>query len=287
MALDRAVASLNPEMLGLVSKDFSLPLTQVCLPSNGLLQKVVLESPACYWALLRKHGFASKCAGIQQRLVLYLSDTSDAILEGWPGQQLAERLQQLGPRRQTFDADACAALAASKNDTLIALLAKAGWKAPAKRVVTAKSAPQKNKAADQALQTTRPGHYYLAATTEVGAEIILRANGKFEYSLAYGAVDEYAQGSWKVWNQQVVFRSEIEPVQAASMRPATDAPQVTVPHGQLLVDLRYQDKSVAGFKVGGPGRRTTQGGRTHRQARLAHAVQRTGASDRGQPSGSE
>ena len=33
------------------------------------------------------------------------------------------------------------------------------------------------------------------------------------------------------------------------MRPATDAPEVAMPAGQLLVDVRYQGKRVPGFQV--------------------------------------
>ena len=250
-ALDRAVASLDADMLRVVTRDFSVPLKQVCLKYPASLAKVVLEAPASYWALLRKHGFAtgSACAGIQQRLALHLSATPGQLLEGWLGQQLADRLPQLGPRRESFDARTWAAIAASKNDALASLLAKAGWKAPARPIVPADADPQQDKAADLALQTKLPGHYYLTGMREVGAEILLRPNGKFQYSLAYGAVDEFAQGSWKVWNQQVVFRSDTAPMQKASMKPSADAPPAVLPAGQLLVELRYNGKSIPGFKV--------------------------------------
>lgn len=151
-ALNRAVASLNAEMLRMVSKDFSLPLKQVCLPSHVQLAKVVLESPASYWTLLREHGFAtgSACDGIQARLALYLSETPELLLEGWVGQQLVERLPQIGPGRETFDAKIWAAIAASKNDALVGLVAKAGWKAPVRPMVAAEVAQQQDKAADLA-----------------------------------------------------------------------------------------------------------------------------------------
>lgn len=31
---------------------------------------------------------------------------------------------------------------------------------------------------------------------EVGSELLLQADGRFEYMLAYGALDEYATGCW-------------------------------------------------------------------------------------------
>jgi hypothetical protein len=40
------------------------------------------------------------------------------------------------------------------------------------------------------------GHYYLHGVMEVGSELLLRADGRFEYMLAYGALDELASGCW-------------------------------------------------------------------------------------------
>lgn len=251
MALDGAVGSLNADMLRLVSKDFSLPLNQVCLKATGQLAIVLRDASASYWDLLRQHGFAtgSACAGIQARVMLYLAETPHMLLEGWVGQRLAERLVQLGPVRERFDG-ALWTMVASENDALARLLTSAGWKAAKTPVATpAKVAPQRNKAADAALQATLPGHYYLSGVTEVGAEILLRPNGKFEYSLAYGAVDEYAKGEWTVWNQQVIFRSQESQRKAASLQPSTDAVPVTLPQGQLLVDLRHGGESIAGLNV--------------------------------------
>ncbi|SEN52981.1 hypothetical protein SAMN05428959_102267 [Duganella sp. CF517] len=36
--------------------------------------------------------------------------------------------------------------------------------------------------------------------------------------MAYGAVDEAAQGSWKVWNKQVVLRSDAPPARQGALR---------------------------------------------------------------------
>ena len=40
------------------------------------------------------------------------------------------------------------------------------------------------------------GHYYLHGVMEVGSELLLKADGRFEYMLAYGALDELASGCW-------------------------------------------------------------------------------------------
>lgn len=62
-------------------------------------------------------------------------------------------------------------------------------------------------AQDTALAKKLVGHYYLKGVREVGSEILLRANGTFDYMLAYGAVDELAQGQWRVAKSRVVFSS--------------------------------------------------------------------------------
>lgn len=40
------------------------------------------------------------------------------------------------------------------------------------------------------------GHYYLEGVAEVGSEILLRSDGTFEFALAYGNVDQAANGCW-------------------------------------------------------------------------------------------
>ncbi|MCC2977707.1 putative holin [Sphingomonas sp. PL-96] len=41
-----------------------------------------------------------------------------------------------------------------------------------------------------------PGHYYLSGMTEVGSELLLRADGRYRWMLAYGALDLAVEGSW-------------------------------------------------------------------------------------------
>ncbi|CAN2534927.1 hypothetical+protein [Methylocapsa aurea] len=40
------------------------------------------------------------------------------------------------------------------------------------------------------------GHYYLSGVMETGSELLLRPDGRFDYMLAYGALDELASGCW-------------------------------------------------------------------------------------------
>jgi hypothetical protein len=44
----------------------------------------------------------------------------------------------------------------------------------------------------------RVGHYYLNGVMEVGSELLLKPDGSFEFMLAYGALDQYGKGCWRV-----------------------------------------------------------------------------------------
>lgn len=50
------------------------------------------------------------------------------------------------------------------------------------------------------------GHYYLDGD-DIGSELLLRADGRFEYLLAYGASDARAQGCWRHSDRQVVLET--------------------------------------------------------------------------------
>ncbi len=43
---------------------------------------------------------------------------------------------------------------------------------------------------------TLAGSYHLSGVMEVGSELRLLPNGRFDYMLAYGALDELASGCW-------------------------------------------------------------------------------------------
>jgi hypothetical protein len=47
------------------------------------------------------------------------------------------------------------------------------------------------------------GHYYLQGVTEVGSELLLRKDGQFRWMLAYGAVDQQAEGTWQMTGQKL------------------------------------------------------------------------------------
>lgn len=61
------------------------------------------------------------------------------------------------------------------------------------------------KAADMA------GHYYLEGVHEVGAELVLRQDGRFQFGMSYGGVDLSAEGAWKQQDQKVVLTTDARP----------------------------------------------------------------------------
>lgn len=59
------------------------------------------------------------------------------------------------------------------------------------------------------------GHYYLSGVMETGSELLLRADGKYEWYISYGAVDRYSKGRWGRRGKRVLLVAD---------RPAIDAP---------------------------------------------------------------
>jgi hypothetical protein len=49
------------------------------------------------------------------------------------------------------------------------------------------------------------GHYYLQDSTDVGSELILSADGGFEWTLAYGVTNKYSAGKWVVRGKKLIL----------------------------------------------------------------------------------
>jgi hypothetical protein len=54
---------------------------------------------------------------------------------------------------------------------------------------------------------TVAGHYYLQGVHEVGSELLLHPDGRFQYFLAYGAYDENADGNWRVEGEIIILNT--------------------------------------------------------------------------------
>lgn len=69
-----------------------------------------------------------------------------------------------------------------------------------------------------------PGHYTLEGVREVGAELALAADGRFSYALAYGAVDQQAQGRWTLQAGKVVLQPDPPPPTGFTLGPLSAEP---------------------------------------------------------------
>ncbi|WP_242129964.1 hypothetical protein [Sphingobium sp. Sx8-8] len=54
----------------------------------------------------------------------------------------------------------------------------------------------------------RTGHYYLRGVMETGSELLLRADGRFQWYLVYGALDLFAEGKWAEKDGTVTLTAE-------------------------------------------------------------------------------
>ena len=59
------------------------------------------------------------------------------------------------------------------------------------------------------------GHYYLSGVMETGSELLLKADGRFDWYISYGAVDQVAKGRWGRAGKTVTLAADL---------PAADAP---------------------------------------------------------------
>lgn len=50
------------------------------------------------------------------------------------------------------------------------------------------------------------GLYVLEGEMEVGAQLMLLADGRFEFGLAYGAIDQYGRGCWSVDGTELTLK---------------------------------------------------------------------------------
>ncbi|MEA3000671.1 MAG: hypothetical protein QOK17_2504 [Sphingomonadales bacterium] len=105
------------------------------------------------------------------------------------------------------------------------------------------------------------GHYRLAGGPDVASEILLRPDGRFQFFLMEGALDEQAQGRWTAQGSRIKLVTLPKPVPPVfSAGPATRTAEtplklrVTWPDGRGIatIDLRV------GFDSGDPVESYTQ-----------------------------
>ncbi|MFK4871857.1 hypothetical protein [Novosphingobium sp. ZW T3_23] len=81
------------------------------------------------------------------------------------------------------------------------------------------------------------GHYYLSGIMETGSELLLRADGSFEWYISYGALDQFSHGRWHREGETIVL--------AASL-PSKDKPLFS------YLDTRPLSAEAVGAATQGP-----------------------------------
>lgn len=262
--VELAVASGNEAMLQRVSPPTGADLTQVCLKHGPKLIGVIRDSSDAYWQHLLAQGLGrpstdgKACSGLApmpyRLLDALLADRENRIV-GWQVTRIEKRLRDLKAQGQPLtdeegDSLLRKAKAAGRQD-LISVLVNLGLTSAAEPA--SKAVPERMpSAADKALEKKLIGHYYLENQREVGSEIVLRANGHFDYMLAYGANDEQASGQWMVRDELLVFKTT--PTKTASSwvpfgrLPTTGATPAEKP-GDVVVDVSHKGRPLSLLKV--------------------------------------
>lgn len=64
---------------------------------------------------------------------------------------------------------------------------------------------------DEAVKSdaTLVGHYYLSGVMETGSELLLKADGRFDWYISYGAVDQVAKGKWTRSGDKVTLVADL------------------------------------------------------------------------------
>ena len=99
------------------------------------------------------------------------------------------------------------------------------------------------------------GRYRLEGDHDAAGELLLRDDGRFEYGLAYGALDEHAEGRWVRHGNVIALTTLPKPVPprfqlAPRSTPAPNSPtlHVTWPNGRGAAGVDFR----IGFDEGGP-----------------------------------
>jgi hypothetical protein len=127
------------------------------------------------------------------------------------------------------------------------------------------------------------GRYRLTGEHDVASELIVSRDGRFEYALAAGALDEYAKGRWRRVGNEIRLTTVPKPVPpsfaAGPSKKTAEAPlvlHVLWPDGcdavgtDLKVEFDTGDPLVT--YVGGPDRWTMPAGETRRPVAVTVAL---------------
>lgn len=105
------------------------------------------------------------------------------------------------------------------------------------------------------------GEYSLAEGPDVGGGLLIRNDGRFQYMLAAGALDERAEGRWEARDDAICLTTEPKPVPPAfekgtpiEVEDAIPTLLVTWPNGEAIPGVDF----VIGFDSAEPAEGYTQ-----------------------------
>ncbi|WP_432767698.1 MAG: hypothetical protein HEQ22_09640 [Sphingopyxis sp.] len=105
------------------------------------------------------------------------------------------------------------------------------------------------------------GEYSLAEGPDVGGGLLIRSDGRFQYALAAGALDERAEGRWEARGDMVCLTTDLKPVPPAmekgppiEIEGRVPTILVTWPNGRGIPGVDF----VIGFDRGDPAEGYTQ-----------------------------
>lgn len=105
------------------------------------------------------------------------------------------------------------------------------------------------------------GEYSLAEGPDAGGGLLIHADGRFQYGLSVGALDEQAEGRWEVRGEQLCLTTEPKPVPPVMVKAAPVAVDgavptlfVSWPGGRGVAGVDF----VIGFDAGEPAEGYTQ-----------------------------
>ena len=105
------------------------------------------------------------------------------------------------------------------------------------------------------------GEYSLAEGPDVGAGLLIRGDGRFQYMLAAGALDERAEGRWEMRGNMACLTTDPKPVPPAMKKGALIEVEgsiptllVTWPNGEGIPGVDF----TIGFDSGDPAEDYTQ-----------------------------
>ena len=93
------------------------------------------------------------------------------------------------------------------------------------------------------------GHYRAAAGPDLASELVIEANGHFEYALSYGALDEHAVGQWVRADKGIRLYTDPKPIPAAF----SSSPPSKTGDAKLSLLVAWPDgRGIAGidFRIG-------------------------------------